>query len=424
MKILFKDARILSMYEGEEIYRGDLLTDGDTIAYVGKEKKGLKADRTIDCHGNLLLPGFKNAHTHSAMSFSRSLSDDLALQDWLYKRIFPLEDKLTPSDIYYLSKVSVLEYLSGGITACFDMYYHPEEMARCAVDMGFRTVLLGTVTNYRESVAEMVESYHRINGHNPLVTYRLGFHAEYTCKDEILMELARAAHELKCPIYTHISETQNEVEGCKQRHDGMTPAEYFESLGLFDYGGGGFHCVAFTDHDIEIFKRHGCSVVTNPGSNSKLASGIAPLTKFVEAGLNIAVGTDGAGSNNGLDFFYEMRLACVLQKLLNHDPASFDAMLALKAATVGGAKAMGLDDCLYLKEGQKADLTMIDLNKPSMQPLNNIAKNLVYSGAKDCVALTMIGGKILYENGEFFVGEDAKEIYRKAQDITDRLKAE
>ncbi len=423
MKTLLKNARIMDMAFGEGIYRGDVLIDGDTIAYAGPKRKDLKAERVIECHGHLLMPGFKDAHTHSAMSFARSLSDDLALADWLNKRIFPLEDLLTGEDIYHLSKVSILEYLSSGITSCFDMYYHPEEMARASIDLNFRTVLLGTVTKFRESVEEMKESYRNINGANPLVSYRLGFHAEYTCSDEILRELSKASHELQCPIFTHISETQAEVEGCRQRHGGMTPPEYFESLGLWDYGGGGFHAVAFTDKDIWIFKKHGLSIVTNPGSNSKLASGIAPLEKFAEAGINLGIGTDGAGSNNGLDMFYEMRLCCVLQKLLNKDPASFDALLALRAATVGSAVAMGLTDCLYLKEGQKADIVMIDLDRPSMQPFNNIAKNLVYSGAKDCVEMTMVGGRILYKDGKFHVGEDIDRIYSKAQEITNRLKA-
>ncbi len=424
MKTLFSKALILSMKEGEEPYIGDVLVEADEITYAGPHKEGLKADETIDCSDKLLIPGFKNAHTHSAMSFARSLSDDLSLQGWLYKRIFPLEAKLTLDDMYHLSKLSILEYLTSGITACFDMYYSPEQMAKASVDMGFRTVLLGTVTKYRESVDEMKASYHNINGQNPLVSYQLGFHAEYTCTEEILTELSKAAHELQCPIYTHISETPNEVEGCRQRHNGMTPPEYIESLGLFDYGGGGFHAVAFTDNDIEIFKRRNLSIVTNPGSNSKLASGIAPLTKFVKRGINLAIGTDGAGSNNALDFFYEMRLSCVLQKLLNDDPASFDAMLALRAATVGGSIAMGLKDCLYIDEGQKADIVLLDLKRPSMQPINNVAKNIVYSGAKDCVYLTMVAGKILYRNGEFFVGADIDEIYSKAQEITDRIKTE
>jgi len=422
MKTLLKNARLLTMNEGEEIYFGDLVVEGSKISYIGENAPKGDYDKVIECEGNVLMPAFKDAHTHSAMSFSRSLSDDLALHDWLFDKIFPLEAKILPEDQYYLSKVSILEYLTSGVSTCFDMYYNPEEMARASIDMGFRTVLLGTVTKFRESVAEMKKSYLSINGKNPLVSYKLGFHAEYTATEEILTELSKLSHELKCPIYTHTSETPDEVNGCKERHGGLTPSEYFEKLGLLDFGGGGFHCVAFSDRDIEIYKKHGCSVVTNPGSNSKLASGIAPLTKFIDAGLNLAIGTDGAGSNNALDMFYEMRLSCVLQKLLTGKPEAFDAMLALKAATVGGSIALQLENVSTLSVGQEADIVMINLNRPNMQPLNNITKNIVYSGGKDDVKMTMVAGKILYMNGEFFVGEDVKEIYRKAQEITDRLK--
>ncbi len=422
MDTLFTNAQILSMKEGEPLFEGELAIAGERISYVGPKAPKRHYDRTIDCQGNLLLPGFKNAHAHSAMTFARSLSDDLALSDWLYKRIFPLEAKIRPEDQYHLSKVAILEYLTSGITACFDMYYNPEEMARAASDMGFRAVLLGTVTRYRESVEEMERSYRRINGANPLVSYRLGFHAEYTCTEEILTALSEASHRLQCPIYAHSSETEAEVRECQGRHGGLTPTEYEEKLGLLDYGGGGFHCVYFSDHDIAIYKKHGCAVVSCPGSNAKLASGIAPLAKFAREGLSIALGTDGPGSGNALDFFYEMRLASVLQKLLNKDPASFDGLLALQAATVGGAKAMGLDEAMTLAPGQYADIVMIDLSRPNMQPLNNIPKNLVYAGAKDDVKMTMVNGRILYMDGRFFVGEDPLAIYAKAQEITDRLK--
>ena len=423
MSYLLTNAKILTMKDSEDIFEGEILVEDDRISYIGPKKKHEGNPKEIDCEGNLLMPGFKNAHTHSSMTFSRSCSDDLPLQDWLFKRIFPMEGNLAKEDQYHLSKVAILEYLTSGITSCFDMYYNPDEMAKASIDMGFRTVLLGTVTEYRESVGEMKKAYYEINGKNPLVTYRLGFHAEYTATEDILIELSKASHELKSPIFTHISETPKEVKECQARHNGMTPPEYIESLGLFDYGGGGFHCVAFTDHDIEIYKKHGLHVVSCPGSNSKLASGIAPLTRFVKEGLNIALGTDGPGSNNGLDFFYEMRLASVLQKLNDHDPEAFDGYLALKAATVGGALAMGLNDAVYLEKGALADIIMIDLNKPSMQPINNIPKNIVYSGAKDVVKMTMVAGKILYIDGNFLIDEDISAIYQKAQDITERLKA-
>lgn len=422
MLTLFKNARILTMEEGKGIFFGNILVEDERIKIISTDIINGAFDRVIECDGNLLMPGFKNAHTHSAMSFARSISDDIPLDKWLNDVIFPMEAKLTSDDLYHLSKVSVLEYLSSGITACFDMYYQPETFMKTCLEMGFRAVLLGTVTKYRESVQEMKDAYAKINSEkNSLVTYQLGFHAEYTATEEILLELSKASHELKCPIYTHSSESKKEVDECIMRH-GLTPTEYMDKLGLFDYGGGAFHCVYFSDNDIKIFKDKKLTVVTNPGSNAKLASGIAPIDKYLKQGINLALGTDGAGSNNGLDFFYEMRLASSLQKLSNNDASAGQALDILKAATVGGAKAMRLYDSDVLKEGKYADMIMIDLSRPSMQPLNNIEKNIVYSGSKDIIKMTMVNGQIRYMDGKFFVNQPISDIYQKAQEITDNLR--
>ena len=212
------------------------------------------------------------------------------------------------------------------------------------------------------------------------------------------------------------------MEQCLERN-GMTPTAYLDSLGMFDYGGGGFHCVYMTEEDLDIFREKGLSVITNPGSNTKLASGIAPIRRMMEKGINIGIGTDGPASNNCLDMFREMFLTTGLAKLKDMDAAAVDADQVLYMAVAGGAKAMGLDACDTLEEGKLADLILIDLQQPNMQPLNNITKNLVYSGSKQNVKLTMVNGKILYENGEFFVGEAPGQIYEKAQKIIERCQS-
>lgn len=424
MKTRFINARILTMKEGEKIFVGELWVEDDRIIYCGpKTHSDIEFDRVINCGQNLLMPGFKNAHTHSPMTFLRSYADDLPLQEWLEKAIFPLEDKLQPGDQYHLSKVAFAEYLSSGITACFDMYYSPLETAQAAIDTGFRAVFVGTVTKYKESVAEMKAAYKTINQMSPLVRYELGFHAEYTANVEILKELAKAAEELKAPIWSHISETKREVEECVARH-GMTPAVFIESLGLYKYGGGGFHGVHFTDADFEVYKRNNLNIVTNPSANTKLASGIAPVKRYLDEGINIAIGTDGPASNNALDFFREMFLVTGLAKIRENDASVVDALAVLKMATVNGAKALGLYDADILAPGKLADIIMIDLNTPNMQPINNIEKNIVYSGSKSNVYMTMIAGNILYENGDFFLDESIEAIYQKAQAITDRIKGE
>lgn len=418
--IRFYNGRLLSFKNGFEITDDEVWTNGSEIIFVGKNHDK-KADREIDLNGNLLMPAFKNAHTHSAMTFARSLADDLPLQPWLYDMIFPMEAKLNESDIYTLSRLAFLEYLSSGISACFDMYYFPEAMAKASVDAGFRTVMCGAVNNFKESVSLLDEYYQKYNSYDELISYRLGFHAEYTTSKELMNGIALLAEKHEAPVFTHSSETKSEVEGCLERY-GKTPTELFEELGLFNYGGGGFHSVWMSENDLEIYKKHGIWAVINAGSNSKLASGIAPLEKMQKAGINTAIGTDGPSSNNALDMFREMYLAAVTQKLKTSDAAACDAAELLKSATVGGAHCMGLYNCDIIDTGKKADITVIDLHRPNMQPINNIIKNIVYSGSKENVKLTMINGKILYENGEF-IGTDIEKIYYEAQKITDRLKS-
>lgn len=417
--IRFYNGRLLSFKNGFEITDDEVWTNGSEITFVGKNHDK-KADREIDLNGNLLMPAFKNAHTHSAMTFARSLADDLPLQPWLYDMIFPMEAKLNESDIYTLSRLAFLEYLSSGISAYFDMYYFPEAMAKASVDAGFRTVMCGAVNNFKESVSLLDEYYQKYNSYDELISYRLGFHAEYTTSKELMSGIALLAEKHEAPVFTHSSETKSEVEGCLERY-GKTPTELFEELGLFNYGGGGFHSVWMSENDLEIYKKHGIWAVINAGSNSKLASGIAPLEKMQKAGINTAIGTDGPSSNNALDMFREMYLAAVTQKLKTSDAAACDAAELLKSATVGGAHCMGLYNCDIIDTGKKADITVIDLHRPNMQPINNIIKNIVYSGSKENVKLTMINGKILYENGEF-IGTDIEKIYYEAQKITDRLK--
>ncbi len=427
MNIRLYNARILTMEEGKEIFEGEIWIQDEKILYVGSghdpheicrelPQKCILWDREVDCGKNLLMPGFKNAHTHSAMTLMRSYADDLPLDEWLNHQIFPIEAKMTPEDIYHLSRLAVLEYLSSGITAAFDMYLTPETIADAFDHMGMRCVQAGGVNNFSQSPEMVEEMYLKLNNKSPLQSYIIGFHAEYTCSKELLEKIAALAHKYKAPVFTHLAETEKEVKECVERC-GMTPAAFLDSLGIFDYGGGGYHCVHMTPEDIAIMKKRGMTAVTNPGSNMKLASGIAPITDFLRAGVPVAIGTDGPASNNCLDMFREMFLVTGLAKIREKDASAVDAVEVLKMATVNGARAMGLARADVLAAGKLADLIMIDLNQPNMHPVHNIPKNLVYSGSKQNVAMTMIAGKILYEKGTFYTRDDPEEIYRKAEEI-------
>ena len=400
MSVRFYNCRILSMKD-DKITEGELWTENDKISYIGpkKDTAGKTFEREIDCKGNLLMPGLKNAHTHSAMTFSRSLADEYCLNDWLFKAIFPREAKLTPEQLYWFAKLAYADYLSGGVTACFDMYFHKYENAKAAVDTGFRHVFCGAANDFGGFEA-LEQNYIDLNDYDPLVSFIYGFHAEYTTCEDNLKLMSDIAHKYKAPVFTHISETAAEVEGCKERY-GITPAVLFDKLGIFDFGGGGFHCVWFTDEDRDIFKKRDLWSVFNACSNLKLASGITPVYKFIEKDMKIAIGTDGAGSNNALSMFREMYLDCVLSNVETNNAAAVDPFTILKAGTSGGALCMGLTDCDVLDVGKKADIIMIDMTKPCMQPENNIVRNLVYSGDNSIVKMTMIDGKVLYEDGKF-----------------------
>ncbi len=412
--IRFCNGRVLRFGGGMRMTNEEVWVDGGRIAYVGPKPETLPAfERVIDLGGDLLLPGFKNAHTHTAMTFLRSYADDMPLQDWLYKQVFPNEAKLTPEAVYDFTRLGILEYLSSGITASFDMYVKNDAYAAANIDSGFRTVICGALNNFDRDPEDLEREFLKFNRLHELVGFRLGIHAEYTTCMERMEYMASLAGKYKAPCYTHLCETRAEVQGCIERY-GVTPPQLLDSIGLFDYGGGGFHCVWMSEDDIALFARKKLWAITNPCSNLKLASGIAPLDRLAAAGVPLAIGTDGAASNNALDFFREMYLASVLQKVSLSDAAAGGADRVLEMGCVGGARAIGLDNCDDIAPGKCADLVALDLQRPNMQPLHNIPRNVVYAGSKENVRLTMVNGRVLYERGEFFIGEEPGKIYEKA----------
>ncbi len=434
MNIRLYNARILTMEKNRDIFRGEIWIKNDKIAYIPEMKElesdwnkrdvpRIQWDIEVDCEDNLLMPGFKNAHTHSPMTFLRSYADDLPLQEWLNDKIFPMESRLAGDDIYHLTKLAIMEYLTSGVTAIFDMYLQPDLVAEACMDAGMRCVLVSGLNDFTSSPEQMEEEYLRWNKRHPLISYQLGFHAEYTCSKELLFKVSQLAHKYRAPVYTHLAETVKEVEECKAKY-GMTPAMFLDSLGIFEFGGGGFHCVHMTEEDMDVFRKRRLHVITNPASNMKLASGIAPIAEYERRKIPVSIGTDGAASNNCLDMFREMFLVSGLSKLREQDAASLDAMRVLRMATVHGAKAMRLNKADVLAKGKLADIIMIDLHQPNMQPIHNIPKNLVYSGSKSNVLMTMVGGKILYRNGEFNIGESPESIYRRCRQIVQRMISE
>ncbi|MBQ1771928.1 MAG: amidohydrolase family protein [Clostridia bacterium] len=398
-------------------FEGELWTEDERISYVGPSvnHKDTPFSREIDCCGNLLLPGFKNAHSHTGMTFLRSHADELPLQHWLFDQVIPYENLLTENDIYTLVKLGVLEYLSSGITSAMDMYYFAEAAAQACVDSGFRMV----IGCGGSPLSRAVRQYDYFKNYHSLISYRLGVHSEYTEKPDDLEALASFAKSQKEPFCLHIHETEKEIQDCMVR-TGMRPLELLDKIGAFDFGGTGYHLIHLNEQDFEILKNRHIYAVTCPSSNLKLSSGICPVSSLLRKGIPVAIGTDGPASNNCLDMFREMYLVSGLQRLTcGTDACTAEDVLVMACST--GARAMYLDACDDLMAGNLADIIMIDLSRPSMQPENALLRNVVFSGGKDTIRMTMINGSILYENGSFHINDDPERIYREASDIIRRM---
>lgn len=425
MNTRFYNARILTI-ESFDIASGEVWVEADKITHVGAGKLSeVKWDRQIDCKNNLLMPAFKNGHAHSPMTFLRSLADDMPLKDWLFKRVFPIEAKLTGDDVYWGSVLAVMEYLTSGISAAFDMYFFQRDVIQAFMDTGFRGVFCSAVNSLtaddlQAETLRIEKEYVEWNRLSPLISYQLGFHAEYTTSRPMLEALCGLIKKHKAPAYTHLSEGRGEREDCVARN-GMSPTEYLDMLGFYDYGGGAFHAIHLEDYEIDILKKRNVGVITNSACNAKIASGIAPVVKYLERGITVGLGTDGPASNNSLDFFKEMFMTAVLQKIDGWDASKLDALEVLKMATTGSAKIMRLFNCDTLEKGKSADIILIDMAEPNMQPENNIPKNLVYAGSKKNVLLTMVNGKILYENGEFNIGFERGKVYEQVNKTVKRI---
>ena len=417
MKVLFKNARILTMLD-QNIIEGDLLVIDTRIAYIGKDSSVYAPfDRVVECNGNLLMPGLKNAHAHSAMVFLKNKPTNVNLQDWLFKYVFPREAKLIPTDIYHLNKVAYLEYVRLGITACFDHYFFPLEGAKAAEEFGMRTLLLGTPDPGKVLIENLERNYHYFNDKKDgLVTYTVGFHAEYTADVALLEDTKKTISKIKCPFYTHISETKKEVEECFERHQ-MTPLKFLYKEGLFQNGGGGFHCIHLTDEEVQICKDNHLNIISCPGSNLYLGSGVAPLAKYLANGINVSLGTDGPASNESLSMFREMQLAA-------SENQTIPAFEILKTATVNAAHAMNMLNADVLAVGKYADIILYDLSHINSKESNDIINNIVYKGSEKNVKLTMINGKILYENGRYYLNESVDKINEMAEEISRRIENE
>ena len=408
MEKLIKHAQIVTMDDEAHIFRdGCIGIAGNEICYVGGDLQPPAGCEVIDAAGRIAMPGLINAHAHSAMTLFRGAADDLPLHSWLHERIFPMEDRLTGEHVYYGALLAIAEMLRGGTTTCNDMYMFLDDTARAFAETGMRAVLsrgiasLGmTLDEQQQKLALVQDEYLRWNGAaQGRITVCVGPHAEYTCDVDFLQRCAQLAQTLQTRLHIHVSETAKEHVECIERH-GRTPVALLESVGALDVPAMLAHCVHITKADRTIMQRHGVSVLHNPGSNLKLASGIAPVAAMLGDGICVALGTDGAASNNNLNMFEEMQLAALLQKTVTEDAGAVSAYQALQMATRNGAQALGLEAGI-LASGKKADIILVDVDAPHMRPLHDAVNNLVYAAQAGDVWMTMVDGEVLYQNGVF-----------------------
>lgn len=411
MDTLFKNVTAV-LPDASALNNAYVCVDAGKITYIGKEPPKTEAVSIIDGAGKVLAPGLVNAHTHLPMTLLRGFADDMDLQTWLFQHIFPAEDKLTAELVYTGSMLALMECIASGTVSVNDMYFFESDVARAVAESGIKANLCRPFQGEENhevrirEVLELIGQYHRYD--NGRIMIDASVHAEYTSNPPIWEAAAKLAQDNRLRLHTHLSETAREHDECVAKY-GLTPTAVFDRHGLFSVPVTAAHCVHVTDEDIDILAERGAAAVHNPVSNLKLNSGVARVRAMQKGGVNVALGTDGAASNNSLDMFEEMKTTAILAARDN----PLTAAGAFLLATVNGAVSQGRKSG-QIAEGFDADLILLDFDKPHLQPLHNVISSLVYSARGSDVCLTMVNGKILYRDGEFLT-IDRDRVLREAR---------
>jgi len=408
MKTILKNATLLPEYgyQGRHVH---LLIEDKRIASIGECLPETTDAEVIDCKGNLLIPAFYNTHCHAAMTLFRGYGEDLPLQRWLEERIFPAEDRLTHQSVLAGTRLAIAEMLRNGIASFSDMYMFEDAVAEAVLESGIKANLSRSFVSFDPNIElasdfrfaeflSLAQNYHGADDGRILVDMSL--HAEYTNQPRYCQQVADYAIKHGFGMQIHLSETEKEHLECIGRHQ-KTPTEFFRDTGVLNVRTTAAHCVWVSDGDLEILAEKGVSVAHNPVSNLKLGSGVMPLRKMLDAGINVTLGTDGVASNNRLDLLREMQTAAILHKGVSRDPAITVAAEMLPLATRNGALAQGRGDCGLVEVGQRADLVLIDRNSLHNMPSYDDYAMLAYSADRSDVLFTMVDGRILYRNGAY-----------------------
>lgn len=435
MRILIENAAYLLPCTGEQKYFKDIHIgiENGRIAFAGatpEKVERFKADRILNGRHRLVMPGLVNAHTHAGMTLLRNSADDLPLEKWLFDRIFPIEARLTEEDIYRGTMLGIAEMLKFGTTAFADMYLHMDAVAQAVCETGIRANLSRSPRDFTSGDhREVLDATEKCAGYfrtwhgkgNGRVRVYVEVHSTYLFDRDSLQGAAQLAKELDTGIHIHLLETEKEKETSRKKY-GMSPVEICKETGILDVPVIAAHCVHLTDTDMDLIRQQDVHVIHNPTSNLKLGSGIARIPEMLERGIPVALGTDGAASNNNLNLFEEMHLAALIHKGTLMDPELLGAGQVLHMATVAGAKALGFGESTgCIREGMQADLILLDIDKPHFHPMSDPLSAVVYSAQASDVDTVLVDGAILMEGRElttideekvkFQVRETAKRIF-------------
>jgi len=408
--ILIKNATMVS----EEIKKCSVLIENDRIIEISDKVNLNDSDTVINAEGKLLIPGLVNTHTHLSMTLMRGLADDMPLDTWLNEHIWPVEAELNGEYCYAGALLACAEMIKSGTTCFNDMYFFMDHVAKAADEAGIRGVLSHGMIDFgdesrrkkefKETRRIIKECHNTANGR---IKVAFGPHSPYTCSKELLEEVKKEANRYDVRIHIHVSETQKEVSDVSEAQ-GKRPFEYLSEIGFLGDEVTAAHAVWLSDHEIEIIKNSKTKISHNPSSNMKLSSGIAPVSKLIQSGACVSIGTDGTASNNNMDMFEEMKLTALLQKVDTMDPTVLPAEEVFKMATVNGANALGLDDSIgSLDVGKKADIALINIKTPQFTPFRNPISHMVYSTNGGNVDTVICNGEILMQDKKLLTIDEA-----------------
>ncbi len=427
--MLFKNTTLID--ENYQVQKHmNILVENQQITYIGKKQPANPSGEVYNGENKLIMPGFFNNHCHVPMTLLRGYGEGLPLDRWLNERIFPFEGLLTQEDIYWGSQLGIAEMIKSGVVGFTDMYLKLKGIGRAVRESGIKAnISYGAMTFDQEKFSNTQayqETLEMLDYIKDLEDDRLkieaSVHGEYTSNPGFVEEIVEFSKDYQLGIHAHMSETESEVKQCKIRHKGLTPVQYFDQHGVFSRPTTGAHCVWLEEVDYGILKNKGVTVAHCPSSNMKLASGIAPIQKMLDHGISVTIGTDGAASNNNLNMLEEINLASMLQKVSTLNPLALGPQKLLELACRNGALAQGRINCGSIQVGNKADLFIVDLDKPHLQPVHDVLSNMIYSAQSDDICLTMVNGKILYQDGEYQTIDIEKVLFNVKQIKDEKIK--